>query len=161
MGLFKSVRNWFSSLCDRLEGKENDSLYPITTFNSVKEMLESLKFPKDPTEELKAKGWKVKIRHLRYFDFLSEDLDCPVYMTRYQFFETVKEAEINNEYFPCSYSLEVCPFGGKTECTLISPEGKEYKGESRCSLKDKDNFSRRIGRAYAVSRAYETYLKEE
>mgnify|MGYP003441292531 CR=1 FL=1 len=104
--------------------------------------------PVDRTNDLISQGWKVKVRHLRYFPFL-EDEGEPAFLTKYEYLTKIN---------PKFYAENVWPVGGRTEVVLVTPEGKEYKGVAKCSFED--NFNRKEGRAWAIDRAYQNYLNE-
>lgn len=105
--------------------------------------------------EARKSGWKVKIHHFRYLEPIPDSFskinfeDVPDFDLIYpqdesNFHETKKEIEDG--------LFNVFPRGGRT-VVYLSKDGKEYKGESACSIDD--NFDRKVGNFIAYNRALE------
>lgn len=141
MSVFSSVGNTIAKL-------RNEWKKPVTNTKQSE-------CPEDRTPFLLANGWKVKIRHLRFFpNFMEQEQNSKGFYTRFGFKKT-----FHYDTLPEMYKKYVSTTGGRTEVELISPEGKVYKAEAKCSLQD--NFSRREGRSRAVDRAYSMALAEQ
>ncbi len=136
------------------------------TMTRIRKMQENSVIPADRTKELEAVGWKVRIRHCRYFSIvaglLAKGKTLTVktpYLTKQEFLTAIAADELTNQELKNAYSKFVSTRGGKTECKLVSPEGKEYTSKIGCAFAD--DYSRRTGRAYAVEKAYQEFLKEQ
>lgn len=148
MSVFSSVGNTISKL-------RNEWKKPVTNTKQSE-------CPEDQTPFLLANGWKVKIRHLRYFPNHAT-CENKGYYTRFGFdrdYPAISFPTDGSQSKKVSqYNRWVSTTGGRTEVELISPEGKVYKAEAKCS--PQDNFSRREGRSRAVDRAYRMALAEQ
>jgi hypothetical protein len=98
-------------------------------------------------EEIQNKGFKVKIRHLRYFPLIKDENQ---FYTKYSYLN-----KYNNGDKTDTFSKVVSTHGGITEVTIKSPDGKEFSAKAVCS--QKDQFSRKVGRETALFRAYQKF----
>jgi hypothetical protein len=101
-------------------------------------------------QELKNRGYKVKVRHFRYGGIKIVDaVNLPTNFVAVCPLLPEKEIAGPNRY----------PRGGKTVVQVTSPGGKDYDAVAECSLKD--GFDRKRGVRICLGRIEQEIQSEE
>lgn len=119
-------------------------------------------------QKLRQLGYKVKVRHTRFFDEYGvlDSGEFDNFLTRGEFERAYDDGDIvtihgdsepSDEF--SAYSNLVKPFGGFTSVTLTAPDGHVYTGKFNFNNKP---FSRKVGYNAALGRAFKMgNLREE
>lgn len=99
----------------------------------------------DFVKSLKAKGYQVYGSHSRYYK------DYKLGKVSYVLMPNA-EAKILGA-LPTALAR-----GGVSRVHIVTPDGKEYVGESRCCMSD--NFNRKLGFTNALRRAYQVMQED-
>lgn len=109
-------------------------------------------------QELRQKGYQVKVRHTRYFDEygILDNGEFDNFLTRGEFERAYDDGAVitifgerTNEY--ATYGRLVQPFGGFTSVVLTAPNGQEYTGKFNFNNRP---FCRKTGFLAALGRAF-------
>lgn len=107
-------------------------------------------------EALRKQGFKVRCTHYRYVFVNDPPGVRPVFVGDSPGLRAMREIK---EWRQGGSQIKILPVGGKVVVVITTPEGKEVKAESNCSLAD--NFVRRIGTRMALGRALKALAQQD